>query len=411
MEDDAKRRGLWNNVLLKVVGYVVAGPMLLGIRLIGYWYLVRFGVLVSNRIGHFAANTEIYLCEKDAGINRPQKRYVDLFCMYEPICNSQLASMWRRILHVWPIWVLAPLIRINRLMPGGAKHEIGSNTQNDRDVHNLLDSTVPHLNFTSEEDAKGAAALLEMGIPLGAPFVCLIVRDKAYLDVHLPQNSRKHDFRNCNIQNYAPMAEELAKRGYYVIRMGAVVQESFKTSSSFVIDYASNGMRSEFMDIYLGAKCQFCITSGTGWDAVPGWLFRKPVVFTNYSVVGWISGYSEKFIFLPKRYHSVQMKRALSLSEILCSKAGYIMSSADFAPAGIELIENSPEELQDVVIEALERIHNTWVPREGEKILQDRFLIIFESNVINNYMGRPLHGKFRARVSSDFLSKNPGWLQ
>ena len=71
-------------------------------------------------------------------------------------------------------------------------------------------------------------------------------------------------------------AEELARRGYYVFRMGAKVLKPLKSSNPKVIDYAS-GMRSDFMDIYLGAKCTFCVTTLSGFDGIPR-IFRKPAV-------------------------------------------------------------------------------------------------------------------------------------
>ena len=59
-------------------------------------------------------------------------------------------------------------------------------------------------------------------------------------------------------------AEALADRGFYVIRMGKKVNAAINSSQPNVIDYATNGMRSDFMDIYLGAKCSFCISSNFG---------------------------------------------------------------------------------------------------------------------------------------------------
>src|SRR5438132_1828901 len=48
----------------------------LALRAIRPWLLIRIGILTSERIGHLAANTELYLCERDAGINRPVGAYI-----------------------------------------------------------------------------------------------------------------------------------------------------------------------------------------------------------------------------------------------------------------------------------------------------------------------------------------------
>src|SRR2546426_8416389 len=160
-------------ISLKLPLYALAVPPAIVIRLIRPWFLIRLGGLISSRIGHFTANTELYLCERDAGINLPKRCHVDLFYMAKPICNQQLATMWKRVLRLWPSWILAPINRVNRLIPGGAVHKIGDNTQHDRDVHNLLDRFPPHLEFTPEEESRGEAGRQTKGIPRSTPFDCL----------------------------------------------------------------------------------------------------------------------------------------------------------------------------------------------------------------------------------------------
>ena len=83
--------------LLKLLLYILALPAVLVIRMIRPLLLERWGGLISTRIGHFAANTEMYLCERDAGINVPKQRHVDIFYMESSICNQQLAIIWKRM--------------------------------------------------------------------------------------------------------------------------------------------------------------------------------------------------------------------------------------------------------------------------------------------------------------------------
>jgi len=400
-------------IFLKLSLHILAVPVVIVHRLISPWFLVRWGGMISSRIGHFTANTEMYLCEQNAGINAPNQRYMDLFYMaYRPICNQQLATMWKRVLRVWPSLILAPISRVNRLIPGGTIHEIGNNTQHDRDVHNLLDRSPLHLKFTPEEEARGEAGMRMMGIPPGTPFVCLIVRDIAYLDQHIPHGDfNYHNYRDSDIQDYILAVEELADRGYFVIRMGAKVKECMKTAHPRLIDYAINGMRSDFMDIYLGAKCTFVISSGLGWDAVPAWGFRKPVLFTNLLPTGYLPTFSDKFIFTTKRHILSGQQHELTLSEIFNHGVGFSLHTSDYTSKSIELIENTPEEIRDVVIEMAERLNGTWQPHEDDEVLQRRFWEIFPTDAVDASQGRPLHGEIRARFGAHFLRNNRGWLK
>lgn len=380
------------------------------VRLIRPWLLVRIGRLMSSRIGHFAANTELYLCEQDAGINVPRQRYVDLFYMSsQPICNQQLGIMWKRKLRVWPAWILAPIDRVNRLIAGGMIHEVGNNTQHDRDVHNLLDRFPTHLQFTSAEIARGEDGLRRMGIPADAPFVCLIVRDSAYLNAHQPGDWTYHNYRDSDVQNYVLAAKELADRGYFVIRMGAKVRESIKIDSPKVIDYATNGMRSDFMDVYLGEKCIFCISVGTGFDAVP-YIFRRPIVYVNMVPLGYLFTFRRQFLGITKHHYSMQEKRELSLGEIFTYGVGFSPYTSNYLSNGIQLIENTPEEIRDVVVEMVERLSGAWRMHEDDEALQRKFWEIFRIDG-KDPDGKPLHGEIHARFGAHFLRNNRAWLQ
>lgn len=395
---------------LKLLSYLLAIPAVAVIRLIKPWLLVRYGRFLSDRIGHFACNTEMYLCERDAGINKPMQRHVDLFYPVEPICNQQLLIMWKRVLHVWPAQILVPIARVNRLIPGGAVHEIGNNSQGAYDVHNLLDRFPPHLQFTAEEKARGEAGLRAMGIPTQVPFICLIVRDSAYLDSHISQDWSHNNFRDSDIQNYVLAAEELAERGYFVIRMGAKVREAIKTTHPMVIDYATNGMRSDFMDIYLGAKCAFCISSGTGWDAIPQ-ILRRPSVYVNIVSLGYLFTSRAEFLSIAKKHIFKKSRKELTLREIFSHGVGFFQAASEYESKGVGFIENTPEEIRDVAFEMVERLNGTWQPHEDDEALQKRFREIFPTDAVDLFLGRPLHGEIRARFGAAFLRNNRAWLQ
>jgi putative glycosyltransferase (TIGR04372 family) len=368
-------------------------------------------MLVSSRIGHFAANVELYLCEIESGINRPKQRYFDFHYVGEKaICNFQLLKMWKRRLHIGPSWFFTLLTPVNRLIPGGKKTEISHNTSSDRDVHNLLDRTAPHLSFTKEEIDIGERTLEEYGLPLNAKIVCIIVRDNAYLSSLSNRDWTYHDYRNCTIQNFEYAANELTKLGYYVFRMGVKVELALKTTNPKIFDYAINGMRSDFMDIYLGYKCTFCISTATGWDAVANVLFRKPTVFVNNLPLGIIGTFSERNLIISKHAWLKSENRELSASEIFDRGVGYSLKSSEFISQGIELIENSPEEIYDLVLEMHQRLTKTWVESQDSLDRQNKFWKIFKEKAIPTDKSKPYHGMLNAKFGSEFLRKNSWWI-
>lgn len=384
--------------LISLLAIVIARPFI----------RIRIGFLRCDRIGHFAANTELYLCERD--FKKDCGKTLDLFHYNRKVCNQQLASMWERKLHVLPWFWLRPLCLIIRSFDCFASYRAVEARGGDRDVDNLLDRFPPHLEFTAEEEERGKAGLRAMGIPSNAPFVCLTVRDSAYLaQLYKGADTSFHNYRDSDIQNYVLAAETLADRGYYVIRMGAKVRAPINSTHPKVIDYAANGMRSDFMDIYLGAKCEFCISTSTGWDAVPI-IFRRPVVYVNQTPIGYLNSFSRRYLGIMKHHFLKNENRKLTLQEIFTHGVGFCMASSDYLSKGVDLIENTPEEIQDVVIEMAERLKGIWQPHEDDEALQRKFWEIFPVDAVDPN-GVPLHGEIRSRYGANFLQKNRWWLE
>jgi len=413
-----KKIDLVFRVVLRLPFYVFAIPATLIIRMIRPWVLVRIGDLIAQRIGHFSGNTELYCCERDAGINAPQKKYIDLFYFIGPSCNLQLEIMWRRVLNIWPASFLAPIRRINKYIPGWECHEIGTNTFEDRDVHNLQDRYSPHLKFTLEEESLGQAGLVDIGIPLGAKFICINVRDSAYLDAHQPirvlANNPSvwsyHNYRDSDVQSYVLAVEELAERGYYVIRMGAKVKEKLLSTNPRVIDYACSGKRSDFMDIYLCAKCWFMISTGDGLVGVPR-AFLRPVVSVNLMPVGYFLSYHSNLVGITKHHYSTRLSRNLSLSEIFKHGVGFSLFNAEFIANDVQIVDNTPEEIRDAVIEMVERLNGTWQIHGDDEELQNLFWKLFPISAVDAYCAKPLHGIHRARFGAVFLRNNRNWIR
>jgi len=402
-------------LILQIPIYLISVPTVIIIRLIRPWFLIRWQELVSSRIGHFAANTELYCCERDAGINTPSQRYLDVFYLRKYVCNRQLEKMWRRELTMLPRWLLFPLFIVNRFISrfvsGGNYHEIG-NTNSDRDVYNLLDQSKPHINFTDDEEVEGKKMLTKFGISQDAKFVCLIVRDSAYLDKNKKYTLRDwsyHSYRDGDIDKYVLAAEELARRGYYVFRMGAKVEKPIKSSNPKIIDYANLGMRSEFMDVYLGAKCSFCITTAVGFDAIP-YIFRKPHV-SIFMPLGYLWASSNKHLLITKHHIHKKYKKKLTLSEIFSFNVALALDSKIYEINSVELKENTPEEIKDIVIEMDERLNGSWNETEEDRLLQKKFWSIFNNNIKNLNLEKPLHGKIKSKFGAKFLRENQNWIR
>ena len=192
---------------------IVSLPIILLIRIIRPFVLVRFGKLINSRIGHYASNTELYLCKRDAELH-PRKAF-DIFYNDDRkvFCNQQLRKMWDQT-RTFRIWKFSRyLYHANRLLPGHKKHVISTS---DRDIHNLLERIPAHLSFTTGEEKKGYEDLRKMGVPGNAKFVCFIVRETSFLNTIFSKGDwRYHNYRDSDIHKCIPAIEGLVKRGYF----------------------------------------------------------------------------------------------------------------------------------------------------------------------------------------------------
>lgn len=399
-------KAFWRKIitLLSFLPPLLPLPMVLLIRLLRPFIIIRFGRLISTRIGHLAANTEVYLCERDAGINVPRQPFMDIwYHMPLAICNEQLKKMWDRTLYVWPAALVEPVDRLSRRLPGGKAHRIPLRDDQDRDINGVLKLVQPHLTFRPEEEEKGQAGLRGLGVPKGALFVCFHARDSVYLKNIYPNlDTSYHNYRDSNIHNYLPAVEELTRRGYYAIRMGAVVKEKLKFSNDRIIDYASDGERSAFMDIYLGAKCCFYFGNPDGLFCVP-MIFRRPAAMIDAAPLDYIISWGADNLTIPKKYWLRYERRFMTFRKILDSGAGRFLETQQFEQFGIELIENTPKEIVALAIEMDERLKGMWQTSEEDEELQRRFWALFKPS--------KLHGNFVSRIGAEFLRQHRDWLE
>jgi len=397
---------------------MLAVPFLIVVFLLRMFFLVRWHELRSSRIGHFAANTELYCCERDAGINVPDKLYVDLFYFESEVCNQQLAKMWRRELNIMPKYIAFVLVGATRILkkiifsfPVFGEHLIGDNSNEDRDILNLFDKVPLHLSFTTEEENEGRNWLKNNNIPIDAKIVLLIVRDDAYLSTVYPLGKWDyHSYRDCDVANFVLASEELADRGYYIIRMGCAVNKPICSSHPQVIDYATNGMRCDFMDIYLSSIACFTITTSLGMDAVAGACFRKPSVTVDFCPVVNVISYFRDSLFLLKHHYSMQDNKELSLSEIFTSGVDRCFETKCYSDKNIKLVENTPDEIRDIAIEMADRLEGVWSSEECDETLKNKFWRVFPVNAVNQ-KNKPIHGEVHARMGAKFLRENSEWLE
>lgn len=363
----------WRIVLVPFA-FVVVGV----VRLIARWKLVRFGEVYSSRLGHLVGNTECYLGEK--------KDSFDIWYFQKKVSHKLIARKYAKILHVWPRNFVEVVVIVNNLFQGWQKY-IAASEQFDRDIHNTWKK--PHICLTKEERKEGRRILKALGVPRGTPWVCLIVRDSSYMKSKFKEDFSYHDFRDADIDDYMQAAVALAKRGFYVIRMGDVVASPLKLHHPRIIDYVHSEHKSELGTLFLGAGCEFCFGTSTGFMAIPQ-VFQRPCAVTDFVPIEYISTFCRDRVIWK---HHWKDGREMTFDEIIASGAGQFLHKDNFKEAGISLKNNTPEEITELVLEMLEE-------PEDQTDFWNEF-----PKAISPYNGKPLHGKMLARLGNGFHAR------
>ena len=145
-----------------------------------------------------------------------------------------------------------------------------------------------------------------------------------------------------------------------------------------VIDYAFHNKKGDFADIYLMANCRFAVFPESGICNVPE-IFHRPMVYVNYASFFWPSWWSVKGLKIFKRF------KCLNSGEILPYKKVYddfpvrqLVKTGNWSSVGLDLLQNSSEEIRDAVWEMDQRLNGEWEEKDEDLKLQARYWKMFD---------------------------------
>ncbi len=353
-------------------------------------------------------NVEIYLCEKKYfSKNFKGKIVIDLH-FFEPsprkskikISNNQAEKMIKRTIPILPTWLIYPMYLAYLYSRFDRKH-IVKNLSSNKDPLGLLDKYNNHFSFTKEEKLKGKQILKKFNLNDNDKFVCLNIRDSSYLKKTFPTvDFSYHDYRDLNIDIFELAIDLLLKKGFTVFRVGKTSNQSLNIKHQNYIDI-TNLEYDDFLDIYLGANCEFCITSSSGFDAT-SYVFRRKILYIQVPISHFFS--SSKRHFISTRYHKcTKTGKILRLKEIFQKNVHNADTSMKFVQKNIELISPSKNEIKEIVLEALQYFSNDFQTKNN--VSQIKFWKIYKSMISSDKQLINFHEVIKAHFSEIQLNK------
>jgi len=127
--------------------------------------------------------------------------------------------------------------------------------------------------------------------------------------------------------------------------------------------------------------------------------------------LGYLWASSNKHLLITKHHIHKKYKKKLTLSEIFSFNVALALDSKIYEINSVELKENSPEEIKDLVIEMDDRLNGSWNETDEDIMLQKKFWSIFKENIKNLNLEKPLHGKIKSKFGAKFLRENQNWIR
>jgi putative glycosyltransferase (TIGR04372 family) len=225
----------------------------------------------------------------------------------------------------------------------------------------------PVLSLTKEDERWGGDMLAALGLPSGAWFACVHVRESGFS----PDDEATHAHRNGTAAAVIPAMEEVVRRGGWCLRMGDATTGALPVLPG-VVDYAHHALRSARLDVVLCAKARLFLGNSSGLALVSS-VFGRPSMLANMVPLSALGALPED-LAIPKLYWSMRERRLLRFSEVFGTPAANYRYADQYKRAGIELHENTAEGIRDAVIELMDRLDGRAGLSEEDQGLQRRFL-------------------------------------
>ncbi|MEN6586041.1 MAG: TIGR04372 family glycosyltransferase [Sulfuricella sp.] len=325
---------------------------------------VKFSFLVHTHIGHLAANTDLFIRNKALGKTPDDTLFV--FLAPSNPANKQLLEMIKRQLPVIESSYLYYLA--SELLSKKYQHPLFI-TGNEYFEYQYSSSS---FTFTEEEEVAGAKYLEGKGLNLKQDwFTCIFARDHVYSSsLCEKQEADPITFRNADISSYQKAVQHILDKGGFVFRIGSQVEKPLGFSHPKLIDY-SMGDRTDFLDIYLIAKCRFIMGSNSGiCDAAR--IFDTPYLGINTTPLDW-KPYGKNDLFIPKKIRDELTGRFLTLKEFF-SRNGIngtkLWSDKALKENSLAYTANSEAEILEVTKEMIARLDGIHEASVEDDMLQ-----------------------------------------
>jgi hypothetical protein len=100
----------------------------------------------------------------------------------------------------------------------------------------------------------------------------------------------------------------------------------------------------------------------------------------------------------------------ISIFDFQIISLAFSLNSKDYLNQNVDPIENTPEEIKELVLEMEARLNGNWKSTPEDDQLQRHFWENYPAYAVSENNNRRLHGKLNLHYGSDFLRNNSIWF-
>jgi putative glycosyltransferase (TIGR04372 family) len=111
---------------------------------------------------------------------------------------------------------------------------------------------------------------------------------------------------------------------------------------------------------------------------------------------------------IAKIFAEVGSGRVVPIRELAKYDISNLTRTERIAAAGLQVIDNSPQEIKQLLLEMNARLDGTWVANPLDDELQQQYWSRFLEAIGPD--GRAIHGEIRARFGAEYLRSHREWI-
>jgi putative glycosyltransferase (TIGR04372 family) len=313
---------------------------------------LRICIFPTNYLGHFVFEADRYI-SLNLGTG-----YKTCFTTQPNVANSYFLKILKQRLKFFSRFIIVPTYLAQHTLPRFSQYilKIGSVSKLPDEV--LVSRSNPWFSIDHLDDYP-----IKTKVHLDSkvkPILTFFLRDNDFRsEVNNSASLSSSSYRCVTATNYIPLARSLSSQ-FSIVKMGRGTNYHQDHDCEFWYNYSASEDQSDFNDFLLAGNSDVCVTTDSGSITMP-LLFRKKIIQTNLSLFGLINGPSSTLVTL-KDHRDIASGKLLSLKELVELGVQSISDQKSFDLLGVDLIENSREDLSQLAQEIEDFYNETWRP-------------------------------------------------